>query len=77
MLWFGAVVWVFSPGVVLRRRGPLPFSTSRFDIAKWPFSLVSWFDVVLLSLFPGRRLVHGLVQFFGVVVRFRGPVSWF
>ena len=71
MFWF-AVVRVFSPGVALRRRGPLPFSTSRFDIAEWPFSLVSWFDVVILSLFPGSSSSPRL----GPVLRCRGPLSW-
>lgn len=71
MYWFGAVVWVFSPGVVLRRRGPLPFSTSCFDIAEWPFSLVSWFDVVLLYLFLGPSSSPRL----GPVLRCRGPLS--
>ena len=27
--------------------------------------------------FWGRHLVHGSVQFFGVVVHFRSPVLWF
>jgi len=71
MFWFGAVVWVFSPGVVLRRRGPLPFSSVALRHSR-SGPLVSWFDVVLLSLFSGSSSSPRL----GPVLRCRGPLSW-
>lgn len=71
-LWFGSFLLVSSFDAAGRCR----FPASRFDIrgvALWCRGLMLCF----CPFFRGRRLVHGLVQFFGVVVRFRGPVPWF